>query len=381
MSSFRPPPLPSDSIDAARAAGAVAVVWLHAAVAYAQPAMPGLVWPVHDDPSSLATGLMWATKLFVMPWFLAIAGFLTARSLSQTSATQYLPRRLRRLLVPMAIAAVVLLPIELYTWLGGWLIEGRIEPRKIQSLKLSPEQSEGLFGTAHLWFLLYVATYTVPVALARRWCRPSRRGGWVWIAGGLAASSIAIGIEPTTVWGFQHAWWPVPTKWAYCGGMFAVGIGWFGVDPAMNLARGGRPKLTAIAAGFAAAVLTIPAISSTPATPVAAVLIVAASMSWSGHLARAIPAIVVPIASASMLVYLLHHPVVALAHVTMRVVGPAGWPILKMTVVAAAGLFIPMAIAWLRQPKQTSEVATIPFPAVPSPAITMSEAKPASRAA
>ncbi|MFO1092008.1 MAG: acyltransferase family protein [Planctomycetaceae bacterium] len=92
-----------------------------------------------------------------MPVFFLMGGFLAAQLFARLGPAEFLKHRARRLLVPFAFACVVILPLDLYAWLLGWVVEGRIPLQKLRSLKLGSRAR--LWGVAHLWFLEYLFVF------------------------------------------------------------------------------------------------------------------------------------------------------------------------------------------------------------------------------
>ena len=398
-------------IEWVRAAAAVAVVTLHAGVPYATHRMPGLPWSVWDQGSAWVDGLFWSIELFIMPLFLWMAGFFAAETCRRGGPWELVRRRSRRLLRPLAFGSAVLLPAIYYVYMCGWLADGKIAPRSIRSLKFPDGIDADLWGTGHLWFLGYVLSYVILAALmvavgsrrltdgrwfrARRWLgsgkvhegtgevhekagpgpgaeagpawqtraiTPPRTGLLWWLLGLYAFGVVVLAFRPQVVWGFQHAWLPVPSKWLYSGTFFAGGWLMAGVDRGAFLLDGrrtlwlGRTRwfgvavLVAVAgvslgrwhldaaggasggggggaAGWLLAGLTAAAAWGLTLTIVGQAQRRSTSLPpWVGYLSR-----------SSLWVYLAHPPVVALAHVGLKY-GVPGWPALpKMAFAAAVG--------------------------------------------
>ena len=153
-------------LDALRAFAALGVVLLHACVPYLRHPMPGLSWSVADTPHTAIDLLFWSIELFIMPLFLVLAGFFAWRTLKQRGPRSLFRGRARRLLVPLLFGAVVILPLDLYCWVGSWVAEGLVSPVKLKSLKVDPPLGENLWGLSHLWFLQYCFHITCLTGLA-----------------------------------------------------------------------------------------------------------------------------------------------------------------------------------------------------------------------
>ncbi len=216
-------------LDAVRAFAALGVVLLHSCVPYLQYPMPGLAWSVRDGKSSFVDFGFWSIELFIMPLFLVLAGFLAWQTLQRRGAWKLVRSRGKRLLPPLIFGIVVILPLDLYCWLLGWVSEGIVAPVKLKSLKFDGGIDRDLWGLSHLWFMQYLFLYVVAVAVAAKaWNRFAilRRfeiGPRTMTAVLLGVGSLALYAHPEVVWGFQHAFLPVPSKWIYSGLFFAQG--------------------------------------------------------------------------------------------------------------------------------------------------------------
>lgn len=375
----------SGGMDLLRVAAAVLVVLLHAAVPYLEEPIAGLVWPVRERPSSVAHWVGWASLLVVMPIFLLLAGYFSAASLTRQSGGSFLRQRFGRLIVPLCYLGPPILAADLYIWLTGWVIEGRIAPRKLQSLTFGAGQDDGLWGLGHLWFLQYVFLYSMLLAAAvhlpgrnsahhepayrERSKRTISRGialAMLW------AASIGIAcLAPAVVFGFQHAWLPVPSKWLFCGCFFAGGCILFQVTawrpragrmPNESLPAGHhdwtRTWPWLVAAGCLCVILSerwlevALAADSYPWGFRLGIALLGASAGWCFALGLCFAALRWPFASgprlrylaaASFWVYLVHHPLVGLSHVALKAgFGEMLPPTAKYLLTATIGLLVPL---------------------------------------
>ena len=166
--------------------------------------------------------------------FLFIAGFLVWRSLQRGGPGKLVRSRARRLLIPFAFAVLVILPVEPFIWVLGFVTEGLVPIVKLKSLKLEGELAEDFWGLSHLWFLPYLFLYVAVVALGARLV-----GQYHGLRCGLSSlmrnpflvPAVLIGVaatilvsRPEVVWGFQHAFLPIPSKWLYCLCFFLGGL-------------------------------------------------------------------------------------------------------------------------------------------------------------
>ena len=359
--------------DLVRALAALGVVMLHACVPYARHPMPGLAWPVSDDASTLVDCVLWTIELFIMPLFLVMAGFLAWRSLSRHGGRRLVTGRARRLLVPFLFGCLVILPIELHLWVLGWVTEGLVAPVKLRSFKFDSAIDRDLWGTAHLWFLQYVFLYAVLLAAAQAlYQRLSKRddlradgevpawrrrvaagGGWlrprlVLVTLALTAA-ICIWLRPQVVWGFQHASVPLLSKWIYSGVFFAAGVLLSLRDPKLDWLRGATSRTIAPAILLVIAAVTMgrwhlgqlysDGGEGQLASITLAILTVAgatsATLAILAVAARRVSSISLPVrylVAASFWVYLVHHPVVALVHIDLKILLPVVPPAVKAVI-------------------------------------------------
>lgn len=369
--------------DLVRAVAAILVVYLHAGVAYLSHPMPGLVWATHDTASTAVSHLFWSIELFIMPLFLLLAGFFAYRSWIASGDLGLIRSRARRLLVPMLAAVVVVLPIDYLIWLVGWVIDGSVTADRLWPPKFPRDMRQHLFGFGHLWFLLYVFLYCVVLAgfgLLRKhafansnaqWVRGDRfgKGSPAMFAFACALPLIAVLAliwQPQVVFGFQHAFVPVASKWIYSGTFFFGGVVMAGFDPRMSFVTVATERLIGIGSvcGLAAILLGQWAIERADSTSlameiglVARVLLASLTVvsAWTislgmiglGNLASPMllqkPRLREAIsyfAAASFWIYLVHHPLVALLHIDLKLVMPGFSPLAKslLTTVIAVGV-------------------------------------------
>ena len=347
--------------DVLRALAILGVVALHAGVPYARHPMPGLVWPVSDSSSGIVDAIFWGIEVIIMPLFLMIAGFLTWRSSQRRSPGQLVKSRAKRLLIPLAFGVFIVLPSALYIWTMGLVAEGVVPVIKLKSLKFDPPVSEQIWGLSHLWFLLYLFLYVVVTAcllrlkslqkMNRLTAAIARPKVLLILLGSIAVATLVA--APEVVWGFQHAFLPVPSKWIYCGVFFAAGCGLARHDLELKWAAGTTPQMLALGT-----VLLVTSValgtwsldqserggaSHHAATCLLALLTVAAAgtttiglLGASIRYVRQVPRPVRYVASASFWIYLVHHPLLGLIHYDLKWLWPTGLPIVKLVVSFAA---------------------------------------------
>jgi peptidoglycan/LPS O-acetylase OafA/YrhL len=372
--------------DLIRAVAAILVVYLHAGVAYLNHPMPGLVWATQDTPSSVVSHLFWSIELFIMPLFLLLAGFFAYRSWIASGDIGLIRSRARRLLVPMLAGGIVLLPTAYLIWLVGWVIDGSVPADRLWPPKFPRDMRQHLFGFAHLWFLLYVFLYCVVLAgfgLLRRnaFAKPDMEaiasegpsGGrfgkssqalFVLVCALPLVGTSVLWWAPEVVFGFQHAFAPVASKWLYSGTFFFGGVAMAAIDPRMSFATVKAERLIGVGAvcGVAAIMLGQWAIERADSTSLAMEIGLVARVSlasltvvsaWTtslgliglGNLASPIllqrPKArrgIAYVAAASFWIYLVHHPIVALLHIDLKLVLPGFSPLAKSLIVTLVAL-------------------------------------------
>ncbi|QEG38838.1 acyltransferase family protein [Roseimaritima ulvae] len=331
-----------------RAGAGLGVVLLHACVPYLTHPMQFLAWPVQDRASSLVNGLFWTIELLIMPVFLVIAGFFAVRSLAGRSRIAFLKHRAARLLLPLAVVGAVILPLDLYSWLLGWVVEGQIDFRKMQSLKFAAGMDDHLWGLSHLWFLQYLFLYCAvyagchalwPASLHSLSARYLLRR--TTLLGLLAAGAITLTIAPEVVFGFQHDFLPFASKWIYHGTFFAGGI-WLAIyDTSLRKTRrlGRRMLLLGAMSATASLVAGMRYLegSSDPglrlllgcSTTIAAWALTMGLVGLALRYATTTNRVISYLAAASFWIYLVHHPLVGLIHTDLKILLPDAWPLAK----------------------------------------------------
>ncbi len=352
-------------LDWIRGLGAIAVVVLHAGIPYLTAPMPGLAWPIrHPVPDAAINAAFWAIEACVMPLFLMLSGYVSWRSLAHRGERRFLRQRIDRILYPLLAASCVLLPLELYLWMLGWVGEGQLSWKDLKDIRLGTLQ-HNLWGLSHLWYLQYVFIYSMLLAAGvwsvRRFQIPSDSARSVPLqpcarVRRMAIPSIVAGIaavlwwDPDVVLGFQHAFLPVPAKFAYCGLFFA----WGGLEAVRPEKAPPGPHRHPLAWLGAAALLfptylmqvvggtgTLPSWATAPLLAAMCVSLTFGLWLTCERLEGVPPAWVRYLAGASFWLYLVHHPLVPLCQISFR---GTGWPAQVQFVLAiAATLYLALA--------------------------------------
>ncbi len=348
--------------DAVRALAAFGVVLLHSGVPYLQHPMPGLAWPVRDRANVIVDFGFWWIELFIMPLFLVIAGFLAWRTLQRRGPAVLVKSRVKRLLTPLLFGILVVLPLDLYCWVLGWVAEGLVAPIKLKSLKFDGGIDRDLWGLSHLWFLQYLLLYVLAIAItmfARQRLAILKRirlnltamTGIVLLAG-----TAALYVRPEVVWGFQHAFLPVPSKWFYSGLFFAFGAALAAHDGQLAWLRKHSQRLVFPALLFSlVAVLLgrwhlagdedqqLAEITLAALTCGSALLLTSALIGVATRRIDRVPPGIHYLAAASFWIYLVHHPILGLVHLDLK------WLVPGMNAVAktAAAFLITSGVSLL----------------------------------
>lgn len=345
-------------LDALRCLAAFGVVLLHSCVPYLRYPMPGLTWSVMDSPNTSIDLLFWSIELFIMPLFLVLAGFFAWRTLQHRGPRMLIRGRARRLLVPLLFGALVILPLDLYCWVGSWVAEGIVSPVKLKSLKLDHPIGQNLWGLSHLWFLqylfLYVACLATFAVAAKRypWIKNYQPNLKTSLGLTVVAATLILCIEPRVVWGFQHSFLPVPAKWVYSGIFFTLGL-MLGInDSKLTWVKAYSSRLAAPAfiSGVIALLmgrwqleqwisttaeirhsgLSLPGIFLALMTASSALLTTLSLIGLSIKLVPSVPNSIRYLAAASFWIYIVHHPILGLTHLDLKLLLPQVSPVVKM---------------------------------------------------
>lgn len=329
-------------LDWLRAIATLFVVALHAGIPYMHSPLPGLAWPVHNPESSLLVdGLCWMANGLAMPIFFLMSGFLAAKAAARLGGSQFLKRRLPRLIGPLLFGMLVILPLDLYAWLLGWVNTGEIDPVKLRSLKILPPHSDNLWGLSHLWYLQYLVLFSAAggaihaiaghSSLRRLLGRVDPSENWskrishpLALLPCIAISALMLTIQPRIVIGFRHSWWPLTENLLYYAPAFFVGWLWAKESPRAARPRGWwlRLAVSVLAFSFAwPAAGAFTARGGDGGAPLG-LAISFAIFTWCGStglfglclnaIRRPLTPLLRPVLEASFWIYLFHHPVVGL---------------------------------------------------------------------
>lgn len=258
------------ALDALRAGAMLLGVVLHAAVAYLDRPMAGLVWAVDDASAGpWLDAVFWWIHAFRIPLFFVMAGFFSAMVVRSRGVSGFVMLRLRRVAVPLLVAAAVVLPVVYVIWSWGWVRAGRATWREVRHLEFrDPHIQQNFLGPAHLWFLEYLLIYCLIYAVLA-WWRGAERAGegeagspprgrcscpWLtsWYSPLVVALPTAAVLlaEPGVFVRFRNPILPDAWELVYHGWAFACGVWLWGQRE--GLARLGRTGPWHLALGVAA---------------------------------------------------------------------------------------------------------------------------------
>lgn len=150
-------------LDALRAAMMLLGLVLHSAASYPRTGL-GQAWPYQDaQTSALFDPVIFIIHLFRMPTFFVMAGFFAAFLFYREGTAGFLVHRTRRLLLPLAIAWVLLYPlmvvgVSLAVMGGGFENLGGA----LQATVAEPYRNASL---AHLWFIYHLFIFCVAATM------------------------------------------------------------------------------------------------------------------------------------------------------------------------------------------------------------------------
>ena len=353
-------------LDWLRALASILVVVFHAGIPYMSAEFPGLVWCIDDAParSAVMDAVCWKIDTFIMPLFFVMSGFLACQSCRHSCPFSLARSRIVRLGVPFLLAVVVVLPVEFYVWLTGWVIDGRISLQQMRPRNIGPILQESLGGVAHLWYLQSLLVFCVGAGLivgAKRKLllssapvnpkRSSSTGARLLTAGLVVlgcflTSASALCWKPCIVIGFHLTCLPHPANLLYYAPCFALGWFWNSFEFRPSRATG----LAALSAAAGLFFATLPLISAHVAKPEAGSgllrLVLAfvacgwlAAFGWATlalNTIRPVTPAVEYLSRASLWIYLVHLPICGLTQIALRTIEVGG--IWKCAIVTATTL-------------------------------------------
>ncbi len=219
-------------LDNLRALAMLLGIYLHGALAYAQPSRS--IWIATNPVGSVAIDVsIWWIHLFRMSLFFVLSGYFSKLLIERRGVKDFLWNRGVRIALPLVLF-----------WPLLWLAMAVVfvfavayidQPEGLLGAVVAASQSPGgsdntLFTTMHLWFLYYLLMFSMTGAIAYRISRLKR--DWIvenpWLllcaCGLLVIGVMGGGVPVAAPESFVPTWWP----FAYHGVFYWLGWQLFG---------------------------------------------------------------------------------------------------------------------------------------------------------
>lgn len=353
----------SQALDTMRVVATLAVVVYHACLAYLTHPLRLTLWHVYDPQSQhpAVDVVVSFVNAFAMPLFFLAAGISAPSGLESRGLKTFLSHRGKRLLRPMLVAGIAILPVCYVLWGFGLMRRGLIDLNNIMSWRFPPLVSWHLYGLGHLWFLeylflvcvLYGLAWKAVGALREKWGRPAGGPSLIdrilaspWRAVWLAVPTALIFLADTdTMIRVDNRIVPNGFRLLHYFYFFVAG-GWLGriPEPRKSLAPRGPLYLALAAVLFGAIAPSLYRLADAPlqgperiALALGAALfpwlLVLGSLGVLTRVVRSRGAVLRYLSESSFWVYLIHLPVIGLMQMLLL---PTHWPVgLKVLVVAS----------------------------------------------
>lgn len=152
-------------MDALRAIAMLLGVVLHAAIVYQKEPRPG--WPSDDSFHTIGFDFLYHwVHSFRMPLFFLVAGFFARFLYLKIGESDFVKRRIKRILIPFIISVLVLLPFSAYPFIYNRLLQQGL-PESETAIKAFA-MIFSWNGLYHLWFLYYLMAYYITMLIAYR---------------------------------------------------------------------------------------------------------------------------------------------------------------------------------------------------------------------
>lgn len=204
-------------LDNLRAVAMLLGVYLHGALAYAEPARS--VWIATDPQGSVAIDAsIWWIHLFRMQLFFLLSGYFAELILQRKGVGAFLAHRALRIALPFLLfwplvrVAMMIVFVFAFTYvcepqgLLGWIVSASRDPEAAGT--------SAPLTTMHLWFLYYLMMFSLLAAAGSRWCRWNTDWlfgrGWLLLLAPLALvpGVIGGGVPTASPESFVPLWWP-----------------------------------------------------------------------------------------------------------------------------------------------------------------------------
>ncbi len=145
------------ALDTMRVVATLAVVFYHAGLSYLTRPMRLTLWHVYDPLHHGAVDVfVYFVNAFAMPLFFMAAGVSAPSGIESRGLRVFLTHRVKRLLRPMLVGSLTLVPFLYFTWGYGLMRRGVLDLDNILAWRFPSAVSWHLYGLAHLWFLEYL---------------------------------------------------------------------------------------------------------------------------------------------------------------------------------------------------------------------------------
>jgi peptidoglycan/LPS O-acetylase OafA/YrhL len=141
-------------LDACRAAAMMLGLFFHGSLSFMEMAGP---WAIQDRSAHWGVdAFVWVCHTFRMPVFFLLAGFFGRLLYEKLGPLGFLRHRAKRLLLPLVVTLVPLMPTIYLLWRWGWARSGP-RPKDVLGMDTPSLEFDKLrLSPVHLWFLYYL---------------------------------------------------------------------------------------------------------------------------------------------------------------------------------------------------------------------------------
>ena len=151
------------ALDAVRAFALLIGIAYHACFSFFPGMVPGEYATIDSSPSDALGTFAFIVHIFRMSLFFFIAGFFARMLFHRGGPRAFWVNRLKRILVPLVVGWIVLIPVLDVVW--GWGLARTFDTPLNLPFELAPMRGE--FPLLHLWFLYYLLLLYVAVLVLR----------------------------------------------------------------------------------------------------------------------------------------------------------------------------------------------------------------------